>query len=148
VPGECRKIGSTARIELIRPDFQSGASNEVFPLGDLTNALPRAFEQETAMQLSDLTMLTFTACNSLRVFAYVPQIVSAIRDNTGCRGVSYGTWCMFLIAHASAVAYALVNVKDSNMAFIFAGNGICCLAILVVVVSKRRRHAVLTPTVH
>jgi hypothetical protein len=90
------------------------------------------------MQLSDLTMFAFTACNTLRIFAYVPQIVSATRDEAGCSAISYTTWGMFLIAHISAVFYALVNVKDEHMALIFTSNATCCLAILIVAVLKRR----------
>lgn len=93
------------------------------------------------MQLSDLTLLAFTGCNSLRVLAYVPQILRIVRDDTGCSAVSHATWGMFLIAHASAVAYALVNASDLRMATIFAGNAACCLAILVLASLKQRRHA-------
>jgi hypothetical protein len=92
------------------------------------------------MQLSDMTLLAFTACNSLRVFAYAPQILSAARDENGCAAVSLSTWGMFLIAHASAIAYACINVQDGYMAVIFTANALCCLAILAVVTSKRRRH--------
>lgn len=95
------------------------------------------------MPLSDLTMLIFTACNSLRFFAYIPQLVSIARDDTGCAAISYATWGMFLIAHASAVAYALVNVNDSHMAVIFAGNAACCLAILILAGLKRWRFTAL-----
>ena len=93
------------------------------------------------MYLNEITMVAFTMCNSLRMFAYVPQILSAARDGSGCRAVSYTTWGMFLVAHASAVAYALVNVQDHHMALVFTGNALCCLAILIVVFLKRLRHA-------
>ena len=93
------------------------------------------------MPLNDLTMLAFTACNSLRVFAYAPQIVSVIRDSKGCSSISYATWGMFFIAHASAVAYALVNVDDRHMALIFTSSALCCLTILIVSISKRWRYS-------
>jgi hypothetical protein len=50
------------------------------------------------------------------------------------------TWGLFLVAHMSAVAYAVVNVGDARMALIFSGNALCCLAILAVALLKRRRH--------
>jgi hypothetical protein len=96
------------------------------------------------MGLNNVTMLAFTACNSFRMIAYVPQIVSVARDCTGCPAISYSTWGMFLIAHVSAVAYALVNVQDLNMALVFMVNAVCCLTILAIVFLKRRQHAHIT----
>jgi len=93
------------------------------------------------MQLEDMTLLAFTTCNSLRILAYLPQIIRAARDSSGCVGISYGTWALFLIANLSGAAYAIVNVADSRMAVVFSGNAIGCLIILAVVGLKRQRHA-------
>ncbi len=40
------------------------------------------------MALTDVTLLAFTLCNSLRIVAYVPQIVRAARDDSGCAAIS------------------------------------------------------------
>lgn len=93
------------------------------------------------MQLADVTLLAFTACNSLRILAYLPQIIRAARDPGGCVGISYGTWALFLIANLSATAYAVVNVADNRMAIVFTGNAMGCLVILGIVWLKRLRHA-------
>lgn len=90
------------------------------------------------MLLSDLTLLTFTISNALRVFAYMPQIVSAARDRNRCAGISCSTWGMFLVGHVSAFAYAVVNIQDATMAMTFAANAMCCLVILGVALIKRR----------
>jgi hypothetical protein len=61
------------------------------------------------MTIADITLAVFTLCNSLRVVAYVPQITKAVRDRGGAEAISFGTWGLFLVSHASAMAYALVN---------------------------------------
>ena len=40
------------------------------------------------MTLADITLLAFTACNSLRVLAYLPQIWKASTDKDGARAIS------------------------------------------------------------
>jgi len=93
------------------------------------------------MQWEELTLALFAACNSLRIFAYIPQIHKAAIDSNGASAISYTTWSLFLLAHLSTVAYALVNRADSWLAVCFAGNAACCVAILVVAFWKARRHA-------
>jgi hypothetical protein len=92
------------------------------------------------MTLADVTLTAFTLCNSLRVVAYVPQIVKAAGDRGGAQAISFGTWGLFLVSHASAMAYALVNKKDWMMASVFLGNAIGCGAILMIAVWKRSQH--------
>ncbi len=76
--------------------------------------------------LEDITLAAFTLCNSLRVLAYAPQIVRAAVDRSGAEAISFGTWSMFLVSHASATAYAVVNKQDWTMASVFLGNAIGC----------------------
>jgi hypothetical protein len=92
------------------------------------------------MTLADITLAAFTLCNSLRVLAYVPQIAKAARDRGGAEAISFGTWGLFLVSHASAMAYALVNKEDWAMALVFLGNVIGCGAILLIAAWKRSRH--------
>ena len=89
------------------------------------------------MTIADITLATFTLCNSLRVVAYVPQIARAAADRSGAEAISFGTWGLFLVSHASATAYALVNNKDWTMAALFLGNAIGCAAIVVIAAWKR-----------
>lgn len=83
----------------------------------------------------------FALVNSVRVLAYVPQIVTVARDTNGASGVSYATWGLFLISHLTTIAYALVHLRDSIMALLFLGNALACLAIIAITMVKRRRHA-------
>ena len=93
------------------------------------------------MQLEDLTIALFAACNVIRVVAYLPQIHKAAKDRNGASSVSCTTWLLFLLGHLSTVAYALVNRSDWVLAACFASNAACCIAILAVVIWKRRDHA-------
>jgi hypothetical protein len=92
------------------------------------------------MTIADITLTAFTLCNSLRIVAYVPQIAKAARDRSGAQAISFGTWGLFLVSHASATAYALVNTNDWTMASIFLGNAIGCGMILLITAWKRARH--------
>ena len=89
------------------------------------------------MTAADITLAVFTLFNSLRFLAYVPQIAKAIRDTSGARAISSGTWALFLASHASAMAYAIENVGDWKMASMFLVNAIGCAAILLIAAWKR-----------
>jgi len=101
-------------------------------------------EEARRMTFADITLATFTLCNSLRVVAYVPQIVSAAADRSGAEAISLGTWGLFLVSHASAMAYAVVNRGDWTMASVFFGNTIGCGAVVLIAGWKRARHRSLT----
>jgi hypothetical protein len=108
------------------------------------NCRPSPAEQsrrERAMHLEDITLALFAACNFIRIFAYFPQIYKAATDKNGATAISYTTWGLFLIAHLSTIAYALVNRSDWWLAACFACNALCCLAILAVAYRKSRAHA-------
>ncbi|MDG4595347.1 MAG: hypothetical protein P9F75_06590 [Candidatus Contendobacter sp.] len=83
----------------------------------------------------------FTLVNSLRILAYVPQMLTAARDANGASGVSYTTWSLFLVSHLTTIAYAAVYLGDAIMAFIFFGNALACLAVIAITFAKRRQYA-------
>ena len=89
---------------------------------------------------ADVTLMVFTLCNSLRIVAYVPQIVKAATDKTGAKAISYTTWGLFLISNISTAAYASVNKGDWAMAAIFLGNGVGCIAIIAVAAWQRAKY--------
>ena len=91
------------------------------------------------MLLEDITLAVFATSNGLRIFAYIPQICRAATDKNGASAISYTTWSLFLVAHLSTVAYAIVNRSDWGLAACFSLNAACCLAILAIVFHKRRR---------
>src|SRR5262245_15650131 len=81
------------------------------------------------MSLEEITLGVFAACNSLRIFAYIPQIRKALTDENGASAISCTTWTLFLVAHISTVAYAIVIRSDWGLAACFAVNAVCCLTI-------------------
>jgi tripartite-type tricarboxylate transporter receptor subunit TctC len=93
------------------------------------------------MQLEDLTLVLFAACNGIRLFAYVPQIYKAATDLNGASAVSSATWGLFLLANLSTIAYALINRADWWLAACFVGNALGCVTILATAHWKARRHA-------
>lgn len=91
------------------------------------------------MTVADIILGAFAISNSVRVVAYVPQIVKIAKDNEGAAAVSNGTWALFGISHLSTVAYALVVLGDLYMTLLFTANLLCCLAIIALTFWKRRR---------
>lgn len=98
------------------------------------------------MTAPDLAILLFAACNTLRVFAYVPQLYSVCRDRNGASAISYTTWALFSISNASTVAYALYVLGDDRMAAVFGANAAFCLMILCVTLMKRTSHRRSSPS--
>jgi hypothetical protein len=92
------------------------------------------------MTLADITLLAFTACNSLRVLAYVPQIWKASTDQDGAKAISFSTWSLFLVSHLTTASYAIVNKGDSNLAYMFLINAVGCAAILAAAALRRRHY--------
>ncbi len=87
---------------------------------------------------TELVVVAFTVVNGLRVIAYLPQIAMLLRDRSGAPGVSCTTWSLFLMAHLTTVLYAVVELRDWALAAVFALNAICCLAIVGLVILRRR----------
>jgi hypothetical protein len=89
------------------------------------------------MTPAEVALALFALCNSVRVFAYVPQIIAVARDTGGASAISYSTWGLFAVSHLSTVAYAVLVVDDWRMAAVFIANTICCLFIVGVTAWKR-----------
>jgi hypothetical protein len=99
------------------------------------------------MTVADGTLVVFTLFNGLRFLAYVPQIAKSLRDQSGAEAMSFGTWWLFLLSHASAMAYAIENQGDWKMATLFLSNAVGCAAVLMIAAWKRasyRRRAIET----
>ena len=90
------------------------------------------------MTFEDISLTLFAACNVIRIVAYFPQIHKAATDENGAAAISCTTWFLFLIAHLSTIAYALVNRSDWGLAACFAANAVCCVAILAITMHKRQ----------
>lgn len=93
------------------------------------------------MQAEDLTLVVFNLGNAVRALAYIPQICRAATDRNGGSGISYASWAMFLVAHLSTVAYAIVNASDWTLAAWFTLNAFCCAVIIIAAEWNRHRRA-------
>lgn len=82
------------------------------------------------MTPAEMAITLFALCNSVRVFAYVPQIIAVARDTNGASAISYTTWGLFAVSHLSTVAYAILSLRDWRMAAVFGANTACCAIIL------------------
>src|SRR3954454_1267547 len=92
------------------------------------------------MRAADVALALFALCNSIRVFAYIPQIVSIARDQNGATAVSCTTWWLFALSHLSTMGYALLTLNDWRMAEIFGANTACCMIILTLTGVRRARY--------
>jgi len=89
------------------------------------------------MTSAEIALALFALCNSVRVFAYVPQIIAVARDPGGASAISYTTWGLFAISHVSTVAYAVMVVDDWRMVAVFTANALCCMLIVALTAWKR-----------
>jgi uncharacterized protein YjiS (DUF1127 family) len=101
-----------------------------------STALCVGSKQESIVIPVGLAAVTFAACNSARVLAYIPQIVRIAHDQNGSPGVSCLTWAGFATANFSTVAYALVT-SAWIMAAVFGVNAVFCLAIVTLTAWRR-----------
>ena len=73
---------------------------------------------------TDMVVVLFSMANALRGFAYVPQIVMLMRDDTGAASISCSTWSLVLVARVTTVIYALAEKQDAGLAIVFSLNAI------------------------
>ncbi|HRD75193.1 MAG TPA: hypothetical protein PK264_04540 [Hyphomicrobiaceae bacterium] len=90
------------------------------------------------MHAQDVTLALFTAVNLIRVFSYLPQIRCIARDTTGATCISYTTWAMWVLGHATTLLYAIVNLGDPVLATVSTINMTCCLTVIALTAWKRR----------
>ena len=79
----------------------------------------------------------FIAVNSGRIFAYIPQLISAWNCKNGAASVSRVTWGYFAVAHLTGLVYAIEVIDDSKMALMFLGNLLACVALVAIVTWKK-----------
>jgi hypothetical protein len=75
-----------------------------------------------------------TYCGSLRI----PQIVAVARDQNGATAISYSCWSIWIGANATTALYAWAKVGDAMLALISGFNALCCAAVLLLAIQRRR----------
>jgi hypothetical protein len=82
----------------------------------------------------------FILTNTFRLFAYLPQILAALKCRNGARAISRTTWSYFALAHLSGHFYSRLVLHDSKMATVLLGNCLACSTLVAIVTWKRMRH--------
>jgi hypothetical protein len=91
--------------------------------------------------IEEIIISTYAMMNSLRIFAYLPQIVTVLRASDRAEAVSLLTWTFWALANIATTAYSAVILKDSLTMVIFAGNSVCCALVAFIVAWKRKRYS-------
>jgi hypothetical protein len=88
-----------------------------------------------------LVALCFVVFNAVRIFLYVPQLVTCWRDTSGCPAINLFTWSSWIVANASTGLYMWIFLGDAWGLLLNLGNALMCAATVAVTVMKRRRRA-------
>lgn len=113
----------------------------------MENALT-PFEIALAMRSDEFITWLFVVANTGRLLAYLPQFLSAWRCPNGAVSVSIMTWCYFSFAHATALLYTALVLRDSKSAWIFAGNLLVTVCLVTLLIYKRLRHLRHSGSIH
>ena len=103
-------------------------------------AMMRGAAQARLPWLEPAIILAFAVVSSVRILAYIPQILKAAWDQNGAAAISNTTWGLFLASNMTSVLYAIFVLGDAMMAMVFLGNGVACGVILLITAQKRRSH--------
>lgn len=91
------------------------------------------------MTLPDIAFYLFSFFNSLRIFSYLPQIITIARDTQGATAISYSTWTLWTAANGSTAFYASVVLHDAALAQVNAVNAVFCAIVIGLTAFKRHR---------
>jgi hypothetical protein len=79
------------------------------------NALSTYFQTNHGW-LQGLVLGGFALVNSVRIVAYLPQILKAAQDSNGASAISFTTWGLFLLSHLMTILYAVICLGDLTLA--------------------------------
>lgn len=91
------------------------------------------------MTTEDLPLVVFTACNTLRIAAYVPQMMILARHADAAASFSFGTWALFAAANLSTAFYAGAMLGDAALGIVSALSAMCCGALIGLAAWRRPR---------
>jgi len=80
----------------------------------------------------------YALLSSVRLIAYLPQIVCVARDHGGAQAISLLSWTFWAASHGVTALYAQLVLHDALLAWMMVGNTLGCAAVVGVTISKRR----------
>jgi hypothetical protein len=86
----------------------------------------------------DLLIVVYSLTNGIRVLSYFPQIARIAHDKTGAQAIALSTWSFWALANATTALYAWAVADDLLLSGISACNAACCVAVVTLVILKRR----------
>ncbi|NWJ42023.1 MAG: hypothetical protein HXX12_13755 [Geothrix sp.] len=92
----------------------------------------------------DLVSWLFVVTNTFRLFAYLPQIMAALRCPNGASAISRATWSYFAVAHLTGHFYSRLVLHAPKMSAVLLGNFLACSTLVAIVTWKRIRHRAAT----
>ena len=88
----------------------------------------------------DAIWIMFATFSTVRLVSYAPQILRIARDCNGASAISYATWLIWLGTNVATALHAAVNLHDTWLAFVSAGYGVSCAAVIALTAYKRLSH--------
>jgi hypothetical protein len=94
-----------------------------------------------ALSAPGLIASCFLAFNALRIVLHVPQLLTCLRDDTGCSAINLWTWCSWSAASLSNALYMGVILGDAWGLSLNLANALMCAVTVCITCYKRRRLA-------
>lgn len=82
------------------------------------------------MTAADVSLIAFTACNALRIAAYLPQMLKLCTHPGAVASFSYSSWLLFGAANLSTAFYGQLAVGDTALAVLSAFSAACCAVLI------------------
>ncbi len=83
----------------------------------------------------------YVAFNSVRVFSYIPQIITVAKEKSQAKALSLLTWFFWTGANITTALYAHVILKDDMLTWMSLGNSLGCMIVIGIVIYKRLIYA-------
>lgn len=95
---------------------------------------------ETTLFIKAITYIYFLL-NTVRVFSYVPQIITVSKEKSTAKAISLWTWSFWTVANFITGLYATFVVKDVLLSLMSYGNTLGCGIVVGIVLFKRKHYA-------
>ena len=95
----------------------------------------------TAISAPGLIAFSFLAFNAIRIVLHVPQLLTCLRDKSGCSAINVWTWISWCAASTSNALYMGLLLGDTWGFALNLSNALMCMTTVCVTCIKRRRRA-------